>query len=248
MFEFVKKIARENLTIEEPEVQQQQQHEWRKLVGSIRRRVQRHASTSGTQQQQQLHQQQQQTETPPTKILHHQQQHTEHQQISPTLLPRKNSLTQSSRFDFFLKRERSKDENETKDKNETYKSEKKENRFIPLIKQKSIEPKSDVSSSKIQKEKSSSSIIASSKFNKNIPSPTSIKNLKRIIGDKGSGEFNEKKTGFKLSLNKGKSAQQKEEKNREDFLKATMRIFLVVSPPAGKIQVMKNTLDDLFGI
>lgn len=223
MFEFVKKIARENLTIEEPEVQQQQQQEWRKLVGSIRRRVQRHASTSGTQQQQQQ-------EPTSTKIL--QQQHSE-QQISPTLLPRKNSLTQTSgggggsvgRFDFFLKRERSKEENETKDKNE-----KKENRFMPLIKQKSVEPKPDLAKSLSFKEKTL-------KSTKNVPSPTSIKHFRKtsekITGDSG----NEKKC-FKLSLNKSKNVQQKEEKNRDDFLKATMRIFLVVSPPAGKIQVV----------
>lgn len=32
-------------------------------------------------------------------------------------------------------------------------------------------------------------------------------------------------------------------RNQDDFLKATMRIFLVVSPPMGRVQVTHNTLD-----
>lgn len=182
------KIARENLTIEEPPEGGKEQHEWRKLVGSIRRRVQRHASTSGTAVQQE-----------PAKTL--QQQRSE-QTTSPTL-QRKNSLTQAGRFDFF-KRERSKDENEAKDKNER--------RSGTLTKQKSVEPKTDKA--------------------KIAQSPTGGKHSKKTDS--------EKKSGFRLSKSKGKA--QKDEKNRDDFLKATMRIFLVVSPPAGKIQVLLSLL------
>lgn len=44
------KIARETLNIEPSEEEGGRPHEWRRLVGSIRRRVQRHASTSGSQE------------------------------------------------------------------------------------------------------------------------------------------------------------------------------------------------------
>lgn len=170
--------------------------------------MQRHASTSGTQE----------STSKTTQQYYTEQQQSQQNAISPTI-QRKNSLTQSSRFDFF-KRERSKDEYETKDKNER-----------KIIKQKSIETKPEFSKSLSFKEKTKMT-----GSNKNIThclqSPTTgFINMKKI-----EKLYNEKKSGFKSSLTKGKNVQ-KEEKNRDDFLKATMRIFLVVSPPAGKIQV-----------
>lgn len=68
------KIARESLNIETTD-QEGRPHEWRRLVGSIRRRVQRHASSSGSQ------------ETPSTTTTGN---------VSPLQpISRKNSLTQS---------------------------------------------------------------------------------------------------------------------------------------------------------
>lgn len=194
------KIARENLTIDEPEGQQ---HEWRRLVGSIRRRVQRHASNT--------------QEATTSKA----------QTPSPTL-PRKNSLTQS-RFDFF-KRDKSRDESSDSAKEQgSSKNEKKEAQRI-LTKQKSIEgSKGEYFKGLSFKEKNKS---VSVKNVHTLQSPTTS-------GKAGRGEKmkdSEKKVTIKSNLSKTKSAQ-KEEKNRDDFLKATMRIFLVVSPPVGKMQV-----------
>lgn len=201
------KIARENLTIDEPEGQQ---HEWRRLVGSIRRRVQRHGTNT--------------SHEPGTS--------SKAQTPSPTL-PRKNSLTQS-RFDFF-KREKSRDEAASSDgassKDPSHKNEKKETQK-QLTKQKSIEPKGELFKGLSFKDKSKSCSVKNVNA---LPSPT--------ISAKGSRKSEkmkegvEKKVTIKTSLNKSKSAQ-KAAKNRDDFLKATMRIFLVVSPPVGKMQVM----------
>lgn len=48
--------------------------------------------------------------------------------------------------------------------------------------------------------------------------------------------FSDKMTKSSLGLKK-MSKKDERNANRDDFLKATMRIFLVVSPPVGKIQV-----------
>lgn len=51
------------------------------------------------------------------------------------------------------------------------------------------------------------------------------------------------KTNFSLKSSKSAKSDAKksqQDKNRDDFLKATMRIFLVVSPPVGKMQVTKT--------
>lgn len=194
------KIARENLTIDEPEGHQ---HEWRRLVGSIRRRVQRHASSS--------------SEATAGKA----------QASSPTL-PRKNSLTQS-RFDFF-KRDKSREEHAEggRDPQGAGKNEKKEAQKT-LTKQKSIEGKGDYFKGLSFKDKGKSGSVK----NVNTLQSPSV-SVSRAA--KSERVRDERKVTVNRNLGKAKSSQ-KVEKNRDDFLKATMRIFLVVSPPVGKMQV-----------
>lgn len=196
------KIARENLTIEGADGQP---HEWRKLVGSIRRRVQRHASNI-------------QQEPGTSKA----------QTPSPTFA-RKNSLTQSTRFDFF-KREKSRDDPVEAAKPQG-KAE-KEKAQKTLVKQKSIEGKCELFKGLSFKDKSKS---VSVKSVCTISSPTGGKACIKKTNSDRVKDSEKKRTG---AMPKVKSPQ-KEEKNRDDFLKATMRIFLVVSPPVGKIQVNK---------
>lgn len=129
------------------------------------------------------------------------------------------------RFDFFKK---SKDESS---KSSSEKSQK------PLTRQKSVEqnpsPKvQDYFKALTSKDKSKS---VSVKNVHNLASPTSSFNLKGVRkSDKMLAGDKTAKAGFGQ-----KKISKKEEKNanRDDFLKATMRIFLVVSPPVGKIQV-----------
>lgn len=223
------KIARESPTREEPSClsPEGQQYEWRKLVGSIRRRVQRHASTSGSEA------------TP------------DNGQSSGTSnsQSRKNSLTRN-KFDVF-KWDKSKDELE-KCKKETKpdKSETKENqKILPLTKQKSVGPELTTTSSILNNFKSLTF--------KDKPSSPSIKNIDSLISPKlskrtfllnksvrksdpkCSGNFSSKAnmTQDKKSLKVVQKLKEDKNTNRDDFLKATMRIFLVVSPPVGKIQV-----------
>ena len=59
--------------------------------------------------------------------------------------------------------------------------------------------------------------------------------------DKGAGD----KTSKVGVGTKKPSKKEQKARNKDDFLKATMRIFLVVSPPVGKIQV-KVSVGDIF--
>ncbi|KAK9711740.1 hypothetical protein QE152_g25292 [Popillia japonica] len=244
------KIARETLNIEPSEEEGGRPHEWRRLVGSIRRRVQRHASTSGSQ------------ETPTSTATTTTGPTSPQQSIS-----RKNSLTQSSyrpelefnfghtdicvasviifyytlgdavmlcssrRFDFFKK-----------SKDESSKSSAEKNQK-PLTRQKSVEqnptPKvQDYFKALTSKDKSKSMSVKSVH---NLASPTSSFNLRGLrkndkILSSSSSPGGDAKTA-KVSFSQKKMNKRDERNaNRDDFLKATMRIFLVVSPPVGKIQ------------
>ncbi|KAK9711739.1 hypothetical protein QE152_g25292 [Popillia japonica] len=207
------KIARETLNIEPSEEEGGRPHEWRRLVGSIRRRVQRHASTSGSQ------------ETPTSTATTTTGPTSPQQSIS-----RKNSLTQS-RFDFFKK-----------SKDESSKSSAEKNQK-PLTRQKSVEqnptPKvQDYFKALTSKDKSKSMSVKSVH---NLASPTSSFNLRGLrkndkILSSSSSPGGDAKTA-KVSFSQKKMNKRDERNaNRDDFLKATMRIFLVVSPPVGKIQ------------
>lgn len=76
----------------------------------------------------------------------------------------------------------------------------------------------------------------------NLASPTSSFNLRGLrkndkILSSSSSPGGDAKTA-KVSFSQKKMNKRDERNaNRDDFLKATMRIFLVVSPPVGKIQV-----------
>lgn len=185
------KIARESLTIEESPPAPEGRHQLTRFVGSIRRRVQRHASSSGTADQ-------------PSSG-----------QAAGESLSRKNSLTQ----------------------NLFKKDEKKQT----ITKQKSIGDKTDLFKALTFKDKSKSSV--------------SVKHdsLAAPKGDlqKGVRKSDKKDSdrSLKSSLSKSKTSAQKQKSKedkggtsvkQDDFLKATMRIFLVVSPPVGKLQVMTN--------
>ncbi|KAH1013936.1 hypothetical protein HUJ04_002853 [Dendroctonus ponderosae] len=59
-------------------------------------------------------------------------------------------------------------------------------------------------------------------------------------GDKGVRKSEKKDIRPSLSFSRYKSSsspKSKEGLKQDDFLKATMRIFLVVSPPIGKLQI-----------
>lgn len=193
------KIARESPNIEReqgstPEGNQ----EWKKFVGSIRRKVQRHASGSSDQQA---------TGQPKGEPL-----------------SRKNSLTHS-KFDMFKK-----------DKSEDKKDRKSDKQ--PLTKQKSIglecTSKSELFKALSFKDKSKS---------------VSVKHVDTLVAPKGnhlqkgvrkSDKKDSDKTlrpSISFCRSKSSASKSKEGLKQDDFLKATMRIFLVVSPPAGKIQV-----------
>lgn len=60
------------------------------------------------------------------------------------------------------------------------------------------------------------------------------------VGERAVVEDNASKTGLSGSVACRVKDAGGGSTNREDFLKATMRIFLVVSPPMGKIQVRTN--------
>lgn len=198
------KIARENVNIEKESIEAPEgNQEWRKLVGSIRRKVQRHASGSSD-------------KNSPSGS-----------QPKNVPIVRKNSLTHS-----ILRRERSCD----KDSNRSVKQ--------PLVKQKSIglettnSPKTDLFKALSFKDKyKSASIKNEAKVNEppSKPGESFFKGVRK--SDKKDSDRN-MKPSISFSRAKSSSARGKEGLKQDDFLKATMRIFLVVSPPAGKMQVM----------
>lgn len=216
------KIARNHLGIEnQPALStENQQYEWRRLVGSIRRRVQRHAPT--------------QAETP--------------EPVQPQQpIRRKSSLT-TSKLDF-LRREKSKEEDKTDSIHEKKCDAKKE---MTLSKQRSVgfdfetpqtsRPKHDIKYSakpespiniKIEKDKL---FVKSSDNTKGVRKSDSTKSKDNVKVQKSSN-FSFRSNSSKSGTSKGEARKIKEQKNRDDFLKATMRIFLVVSPPVGKMQV-----------
>ncbi|KRT85931.1 hypothetical protein AMK59_429, partial [Oryctes borbonicus] len=118
----------------------------------------------------------------------------------------------------------------------------------PLTRQKSVEqnptPKvQDYFKALTSKDKSKS---VSVKNVHNLASPTSSFNLRGIRKSDKMLSAGESKATSKPSFVQ-KRLSKKDEKNasRDDFLKATMRIFLVVSPPVGKIQVRSRSLNHL---
>lgn len=176
--------------------------EWRKFVGSIRRKVQRHASGSSDNQS------------------------TSGSQTKNLSISRKNSLTCS-----VLKREKSCDK-------ETRNGEKQ-----PLVKQKSngletsSTTKTDLFKALSFRDKSKS-VSVKNVGTASSPTPKSGEQFVRGVRkcDKKDSDRNIKPS-ISLSRCKSSSGKGKEGLKQDDFLKATMRIFLVVSPPAGKMQV-----------
>lgn len=72
---------------------------------------------------------------------------------------------------------------------------------------------------------------------------TSSKGVRK--SDKIKDSEKSHKISFKSSSGKtkgGANPKAREGANRDDFLKATMRIFLVVSPPVGKMQVQQSLI------
>lgn len=253
------KIARDTLNIDpQPPVStENQQYEWRRLVGSIRRRVQRHGTSTTT-------------ETPETE--------PSHQPIR-----RKSSLTHHSKLDFF-RREKSRDEPTDLEKSSNItntttittsssgasnsnskKAPSGKDQQVPWAKQRCVGFDIGTETSrggratdlcdtkhvntKIDKDKLF--VKSSDSYNiKGVRKSDSVKPSKDTVKVQKPSNFsfrtNLSKSGSKASSNSGGGAggggicgRLKEERhmNRDDFLKATMRIFLVVSPPVGKMQV-----------
>lgn len=202
------KIARENVNIDrESKEAPEGNQEWRKLVGSIRRKVQRHASGSSDNQS------------------------SSGSQAKNLPISRKNSLTHS-----ILKREKSCD----KDAKGSDKQ--------PVVKQKSngletsSSTKTDLFKALSFRDKSKSvSVKNVNSISASNPKSgeTFVKGVRK--SDKKDSDRNIKPS---ISFCRGKSsgAKGKEGLKQDDFLKATMRIFLVVSPPAGKMQVILSNL------
>lgn len=207
------KIARENVNIDrEPKEPPEGNQEWRKLVGSIRRKVQRHASGSADNQSPSGSQ---------TKNLS---------------ISRKNSLTHS-----LLKREKSCDKDAKTSDNKQ-----------PLTKQKSngletsSSTKTDLFKALSFRDKSKSVSV------KNVNSVSGSTSKSRETFVKGVRKSDKKdsdrniKSSISFSRGKSSGAKGKEGLKQDDFLKATMRIFLVVSPPAGKMQVIFFIFSNVF--
>lgn len=199
-----RKIARQNVNNEtEPKEVPEGNQEWRRLVGSIRRKVQRHASGYSDKQ------------SPSSS------------QTKDVALSRKNSLTHS-----LLKREKSCEKDVKRSETQQ------------LVKQKSdglettSTTKTDLFKALSFRDKSTS---ASSKKVVCVTAPPSKSSEQFPKGvrksDKKDSDRNLKPN---ISFSRGKCSgiKVKEGVKHDDFLKATMRIFLVVSPPAGKIQVI----------
>lgn len=194
------KIAREGLNIDGERTSPQEGHEWRRLVGSIRKRVQRHASSSESSQP----------------------------AASPTP-SRKNSLTKCRLF----QRDKSKDEPDVQKEGK--------NEAKVLTRQKSIEATPTTSKTDYFKALSfrDRSKSASVRHVDSLAAPSApVKGVRKSEKLK-DGDKTQRKSSFRGSTDKGGKAGKGKDRhvNRDDFLKATMRIFLVVSPPAGKMQV-----------
>ncbi|KAL3280748.1 hypothetical protein HHI36_003983 [Cryptolaemus montrouzieri] len=197
------KIAREGTTIDKETSPAQEGHqEWRKFVGSIRRKVQRHASSSGSSQP--------------------------HGQTERESLSRKNSLTHPPKLGFLKK-------DSEKSRSQERKSVTKQFSFgsetSPLLCNQSSNVKSKTSSSSSMKVDS-------------LAAPKTVEG-----GSKGVRKSDKKdsdkiqKSSYNLSRSRSSCSRNKMKEDgkglkHDDFLKATMRIFLVVSPPAGKMQVI----------
>ncbi|KAJ8965465.1 hypothetical protein NQ314_004110 [Rhamnusium bicolor] len=198
------KIARESLNIEKEQSSAPEgNQDWKKFVGSIRRKVQKHASGSSD--------------------------HSSSGQSKDEPLSRKNSLTQS-RFEMF-KKEKSCDEKKDK------KSDKQ-----PLTKQKSIglesTSKSELFKGLSFKDKLKS---VSVKHVDNLVAPKSGDHLQKGVRKSDKKDSDKTlKSSISFCRSRSSATKNKEGLKQDDFLKATMRIFLVVSPPVGKVQVNYN--------
>lgn len=216
------KIAKNNLGIDNQGTTlstENQQYEWRKIVGSIRRRVQRNVTS--------------QAEAPESV-----------QSDQP--IRRKSSLT-ASKLDF-LRREKSKDET-------TSSFEKKD---MTLSKQKSVGFEFDPQKNRPNKEPISTKTDVNIRIDKYISSSknsdSSSKGVRKSelnITNKTKDNPKVQKSNFSFKSSKSgakntDSKKTRQEKNRDDFLKATMRIFLVVSPPVGKMQVIYKIIINFF--
>ncbi|KAJ8918332.1 hypothetical protein NQ315_008025 [Exocentrus adspersus] len=204
------KIARERPNIEgEQSSTPEDNQEWKKFVGSIRRKVQRHASGSSDQQT---------TAQPKGESV-----------------SRKNSLTHS-KFDMFRK-----------DKSEDRKDKKSDKQ--PLTKQKSIGLES-TSTSKPELFKALSfrdkSKSVSVKHVDTLVAPKLGNHLQKGVrkSDKKDSDRTVRPS-ISFSRSKSSASKCKEGLKQDDFLKATMRIFLVVSPPVGKMQETAGMLKPL---
>lgn len=170
------KIARESLNIEEEEHLQEGQ-EWRKFVGSIRRKVQRHASSSSSAPDQ--------------------------AQSKGESVSRKNSLTKT------LKKEKSE---------EKYKNNKQ-------LSVETSSSKADYFRALSFRDKTKGGAVKNAD------------NSLRMGVRKSEKPDIKPSLSFSRCKSSSSSPRGREGLKQDDFLKATMRIFLVVSPPVGKMQV-----------
>lgn len=116
--------------------------------------------------------------------------------------------------------------------------------LLPLSKQKSVGFDIDASTNDVNID---SRIDPDKLFVKSNDSYKGVRksdNSKQPTKDNGAKVQKSSNFSFKSSVSKsGKSSairgrfKDSKQMNRDDFLKATMRIFLVVSPPVGKMQV-----------
>lgn len=180
---------------------QDQPYEWRRLVGSIRRRVQRHASNC----------------TP--SELSSNSKSSDFPQSSPlsqtTSISRKGSLTHA----FSLRREKSRDSANLQDVDSSAATSSSSSSTREYFKLKSKNFKS---------------------FNKSRDDGGGNKVKKELFGkmkDSFKGGNKADHAVDKPVKSKWLKSNEQTKVNRDDFLKATMRIFLVVSPPVGKLQV-----------
>ncbi|KAK9869870.1 hypothetical protein WA026_003593 [Henosepilachna vigintioctopunctata] len=203
-------ISREGPTIDKDSIPAQEGHqEWRKFVGSIRRKVQRHGSSCNPQTSNQ-------TEKEP--------------------LSRKNSLTHAPKLGF-LKKENSTEKTRSQERGTVIKQHSFGSEYVNVH--------SNPSSSTAKPKMIYSSSVK-------LDSRVAAKTVD--VGSKGVRKSDKKdndkiqKPSFNFSRSRSSCCGQKPKESRglkqDDFLKATMRIFLVVSPPAGKMQV--NFLESLW--
>lgn len=244
------KIARENLLPERQTATastESQQYEWKKLVGSIRRRVQRHATTASESDTASREGERDVESSPGSSPS------TVTVPLPGAALKRKSSLTQHSKLDFF-RREKSREDPDYGSSNSADGKNKKGNQKggFGLSKQKSVgfdmdhEEDNKKTGSKIDPEK-----LCVKKTSDNYNSSNN-KGVRKSDHNKSKDKDNatpkvskSSNFSFRTSVNKsGKTGpmsgrfKDTKQMNRDDFLKATMRIFLVVSPPVGKMQVI----------